>query len=141
MSGFVKWLAFLTILFFGVGEFAGGWYLGVPPQTPIVVYKKTTSKQFSRRTTLSQAFPFQLDGTLESGTLTVEGIYERPTSFQSPSTKPLAAKQYFSETFQAGSAVHLSETMKRGAGIYTVRLIFENATGKFNLGLPTNSEL
>lgn len=141
MSAWVKWLAFLTIVFFGVGEFAGGWYLGVPPQTPIMVYKKTTSKQMTRRTLLSTEFPFTIDGTLTGGTLTVEGIYERPTSFQNPDIKPLAPKIYFEETFPAGSRVHIDEALKKGAGIYTIRLIFKDATGKLSVDVPNNSEL
>lgn len=141
MSSWVKWLAFLTIVFFGVGEFAGGWYLGVPPQTPMMVYKKTTSKQLTRRTLLSNEFPFSVDGTLQSGTLTVQVVYERPASFQNMNAKPLAPKLYFEETFTSDSPVHLAETMKNGPGIYTIRLVFEDATGRVSVDVPMNSEL
>ena len=141
MSAWIKWLAFFTILFFGVGEFAGGWYVGVPPQTPIMVYKKTTSKLLTRRTWLGKEFSFKLEGRLESGTLTVEGIYERPTSFQNSGTKPLAAKVYFTETYAAGRPIHLDEHLKKGAGIYTLRLTFKDATGKLAVDVPDNKEL
>ena len=141
MSSWIKWLAFLTIVFFGVGEFAGGWYLGVPPQTPVMVYKKTVSKQLTRRTLLSNEFPFAIDGSLQSGTLNVQVIYERPASFQNPGVKPVAPKLYFDKTFTADIPVHLVESMKNGPGIYTIRLVFEDATGRLSVDVPTNSEL
>ena len=141
MGAWVKWLAFLTIVFFGVGEFAGGWYLGVASQTPVMVYKKTTSKQVTRRTLLSNEFPFKIDGRLQSGTLTVEGIYERPPSFQDASVKPLAAKTYFSETFEAGRPIHINERLKKGSGVYTLRLIFTDATGKVTVNVPDSNQL
>ena len=76
-----------------------------------MIYKKTTSKQVTWRTLLSQEIPFKIDGML-----TVEGIYERPTSFQDQSVKPLAAKTYFSETFEAGRPIHIDERLKKGLG-------------------------
>ena len=141
MVGLIKFLAFLAIVFFAVGEFAGGWYLGVASQTPVMVYKKTTTKQVTRRAVMSNEFPFKIDGKLQSGTLTVEGIYERPTSFQTPSIKPLAPKTYFSETFEAGRPIHIDERLKKGSGVYTLRLTFTDATGKVTVDVPDSSAL
>ena len=141
MGAWIKWLAFLTIVFFGVGEFAGGRYLGVASQTPVMVYKKTTSKQVTRRTLLRNEFPFRIDGTLQSGTLTVEGVYGRPTSFQDQSVKLLAAKTYFSESFEAGRPIHIDERLKKGSGVYTLRLTFTDATGKVTVNVPDSSAL
>ncbi len=141
MRTLLGWLVVVSIVFFGVGEFAGGWYLGVAPQTPLLVYKKTTAKAVSRRTTMSTAFPFKVSGVLRSGTLTVQGIYERSGSFQNPGAASSPAQAYFVQTFPAGRPVRVDETLRRGAGIYTVRLIFRDATGRISVKVPNNSEL
>lgn len=139
MKTLLGWIVVLSVIFFGVGEFAGGWYLGVAPQTPLLVYKKTTAKTVSRRTALSTAFSFKVSGALRSGTLTVQGIYERPESFQNPGASS-AARVYFVQTFPAGRPIRIDETLQHGAGIYTVRLIFRDATGRLSVEVPNNSE-
>lgn len=141
MRGLLGWLVVLSVIFFGVGEFAGGWYLGVPTQTPVLVYKKTTAKTVLRRTALSTAFPFKVSGALRGGTLTVQAIYERPASFQNPGAPSSPAQVYFTQTFAAGSPIRIDETLQRGAGVYTVRLLFRDATGRLGVEVPNNSEL
>lgn len=44
MKTLLGWIVVLSVIFFGVGEFAGGWYLGVPSQTPLLVYKKNNCR-------------------------------------------------------------------------------------------------
>ena len=141
MRTLLGWLVVLAVVFFGVGEFAGGWYLGVPPQTPVLVYKKTTAKTVSRRVQLGDAFPFRVSGVLRSGTLTVQGIYERPASFQNQSAASSPAQVYFTRTFAAGRPIRIDETLQRGVGVYTVRLLFRSATGRLGVAVPNNSEL
>lgn len=141
MSGWIKFLALLTIVFFGVGEFAGGWHLGIPPQTPILVYKKSATNEVKRRTIMSLEFPFTVRGSLQRGSLTIEGVYERPESFQDQSVQPLPPQVFFKQTFEAGQPIRLSEVMKQGRGIYTVRLTFEDATGTVRVHVPNNSQL
>ena len=140
MRTLLGWLVVLGVVFFGVGEFAGGWYLGIPPQTPVLVYKKTTAAAVTRRTQLGNEFPFKMDGALRAGTLTVQGVYERPESFQNSGTAS-PAQVYFTRTFPAGRPIHIDETLRQGAGIYTVRLIFRDATGRLSVAVPNNSAL
>ena len=141
MKTLLGWLVVVSVIFFGVGEFAGGWYLGVAPQTPVLVYKKTTATAVSRRTALGTTFPFRVGGALRSGTLTVQGIYERPKSFQNQNAPSSPAKVYFVQTFPAGRPIRVDETLQRGAGVYTVRLVFRDATGRISVDVPNDSEL
>ena len=141
MRTLLGWLVVLAVVFFGVGEFAGGWYLGVASQTPVLVYKKTVAKAVTRRAQSATELPFEVNGVLQSGTLTVQGIYERPESFQNPDAASSAAQVYFTQTFPAGRPIHISETLRQGAGIYTVRLIFRDATGRLSVAVPNNSAL
>ncbi len=141
MRSLLQFAAFLTIVFFAVGEFLGGWYLGVPPQTPVFLYKKTTTVTVTRRTLLSQQFPFDVEGRLSRGSLVLEGIYERPASFQNSSQQAQAPKVYFTETFEQGERIAVDEVLKRGAGIYTLRFTYNDASGTLHIDVPTNSEL
>lgn len=141
MRSLLQFAVFLVIVFFAVGEFLGGWYLGVPPQTPVYLYKKTTTAKLSRRTLLSQQFPFSIEGRLSRGTLTIEGIYERPESFQDQSQRARAPKVYFSETFNEGERINVNEVLKQGGGIYTLRFIYEDASGTLRIDVPSNNEL
>ena len=141
MRNLIVWPIVLALVFFGVGEFAGGWYLGVAPQTPVLIYKKTTSRTVSRSTATEASFPFKVDGSLSRGTLTVEGSYELPASFQNPGARPIAAQVFFTETFSAGTPIHVDQTLQNGVGDYTVRLIFTDATGRLRVEVPANNEL
>ena len=141
MRGLIQFAVFLAIVFFVVGEFLGGWYVGVPPQTAMYVYKKTTTATVTRRTLTSKEFPFSIEGRLDRGTLTVEGIFERPSSFQDGTIKPLAPKVYFTETFSEGERINISKVLKQGAGIYTLRFIYNDASGTVRIDVPSNHEL
>ena len=140
MRSLVQFAVFLAIVFFVVGEFLGGWYLGVPPQTPVYLYKKTTTATVSRRTQALQ-FPFSLEGRLSRGTLVVQGIFERPESVQNPGRQAKAPKVYFTKTFGAGDRINLAKVMKQGAGIYTLRFSYDDASGTLRIKVPPRSEL
>lgn len=135
MRGLIQFLIFLAIVFFVVGEFFGGWYLGVPPHTPLLVYKKTHTATESRRTTTAQEFPFSFEGQVQQGRVTVEGSFERPDSFQT-GQRGTPERVVFRQEFREGEPIRVSQTMKQGSGVYRVRLIFEDATGTFRLDLP-----
>lgn len=129
-------LVVAAVIFFGVGEFAGGWYLGAPPYTPIFVYKKTTTAVQTRRVRAAEGFAFKLTGRLRGGTVLVEGTYERPASYQNPGLRPLAERPVFRKEYAAGETVELSESLRYGEGTYRVRLNFEAATGTLRLSCP-----
>jgi hypothetical protein len=140
MSSWVKSFGFLTIVFFGVGEFAGGWHIGRPPQSPVWLYKKSASNSITRRTVMSQSFPITITGNLQQGSVTVEGWYERPQSFQTQA-QAIPPRLYFTETFAAGSPIWVDRVMEQGQGIYTIRLTYQDATGSLRVRVPPNHQL
>ena len=140
MRGSFQVLAVAVVIFFGVGEFLGGWYVGVAPQTPVLVYKKTHTTTLTRRVT-GDTFTFDLGGEVRGGTVTVEGLYERPASYQNPGRAALPPRELFNKRFGPGERVRVAETLKAGTGVYRVRVTFEAATGLFHLEVPAASEL
>jgi hypothetical protein len=141
MRDSIKFLAFLIILFFGVGEFAGGWHVGMPPQSPVWLYKKSSSNIITRRTVNSPSFPFTITGELQQGAVMVEAWYERPTSFQNPGQTSLPLRIYYTETFAAEMPIRLEHVMNQGQGIYTLRLTYQDATGSLRVRVPPASQL
>ena len=139
MRDFLIFLVFCAVVFFGVGEWRG-WYVGIPPQTPIFAYKTTTDASYMRRVTSANGLPLELSGEVKRGTLTVEGTYEKPNSFQTGKTGT-PTRVVFRETYYEGDEVNLSQLLKRGQGIYRVKLTLEDASGTFRLDLPTSDQL
>ena len=139
MRDFLVFLVFCAVIFFGVGEWRG-WYVGIPPQTPIFAYKTTTDASYVRRVSSADGFPLILNGEVKRGTLTVEGTYEKPSSFQTGKAgRP--ERVMFRQTYYEGEEVDLSQMLKRGQGIYRVKLTLEDASGTFRLDLPTGDQL
>ncbi len=139
MRDFVVFVVLLTVVFFGVGEWRG-WYLGVPAQTPIFVYKKDHAAQTTRRTINRDDLPLTLSGKVSRGEVDVEVIFEQPESFQTGATaRP--PRTLFEQTYRQGQRIAITEDLDAGRGIYRVVLTFHDATGLFRLGLPTSSEL
>jgi hypothetical protein len=139
MKGFLGFIVFLAAVFFGVGEFKG-WTLGVPSQTPLLIYKSDSWLGATRRTVNRQDFPFSVSGKVSSGKVRVEGYYELPTSFQSGKAgKP--EKLVFEQEFSQGQSINISETLKNGQGQYRLKILFENATGMFRVKVPKGIEL
>ena len=136
MRALLQFALFLAAVFFIVGEFLGGWYLGVPPQTPIFLYKKTHTAVVERQTRIASEFPFSVSGSLRQGSVTVEASYERPSSFQDPGRRVLANRVYFSEIFGAGQPIAVSEVLERGEGVYRLVLTFTDASGTLRLDVP-----
>lgn len=50
-------------------------------------------------------------------------------------------RRVFQESFREGEAIRVTETLKQGSGIYRIRLVFEDATGFFEIDVPTANEL
>ena len=139
MRDFLIFLVFCAVVFFGLGEWRG-WYVGIPPQTPVFAYKTTTDASYMRRVTSADGFPLILSGEVKRGTLTVEGTYEKPSSFQTGKAGG-PERVVFRETYYKGEEVDLSQMLKRGQGVYRVKLTLEDASGTFRLKLPTGDQL
>lgn len=140
MRGLLTFALILVVIFFGVGEWRG-WLLGLPSQTPFLVYKMTTVHTQERRARTASEFTFSLEGRLRRGRLVVEGSYERPGSFQTPGQQAQPERIVFRDEFHAGDPVQVNQRMSQGSGIYRVRMRFDDATGTFRLQLPPGHQL
>src|SRR5680860_103490 len=120
MRDLLGFLLVLAAVFFIVGELRG-WYLGVPTQTPILLYKKDFSAETTRRTVLRDDMPISFSGKVRRGTVNVNVLYER--------------------SYRPGEIIAVDEVFAAGGGVYTVRVDYVDATGLFRLTMPGGSEL
>jgi hypothetical protein len=128
-----------AVVFFGVGEWRG-WYLGIPSQTPIYVYKKSHDASATRRTINLDYLPLNVSGDVQDGSVTVAVYYERPFSYQtSRAARP--ETRVFERSYTKGQRISLNQVVAEGQGIYRVLFEFQDATGFFRLKLPTAAEL
>ncbi len=139
MRGFIGFLVIVAIVFFAVGE-TRGWYLGIPTQTPILVYKKDFTSTTTRRTMQRTDMPVSFSGDVRNGTVTVEVHYQRPSSFQ---TNAPAGKEsrIFEGTFVKGQHIAVDRIFENGGGEYTVTVKYQDATGLFTMKLPGGPDL
>jgi hypothetical protein len=139
MRGFLVFVIFLAAIFFGVGQFKG-WTVGIPSQTPLLIYKSNSWLGTTRRTVNRQDFPFTVSGKVSEGKVRVEGYYELLESFQTnKGGKP--EKLVFEKEFSKGQTINISETLKNGGGQYRLKILFEGATGIFKVKVPKGIEL
>lgn len=139
MRDFLVFCVVTGVLFFGVGEWRG-WYLGIPSQTPMFVYKKDHVASATRRTINLREMPVRVTGSVQEGEVTVVVFHERPFSYQtSQPAKP--ETKVFERKFSRGQRIAINESIDQGYGFYRVALEFEDATGYFSMKLPTNAEL
>ena len=136
---FLGFLVILAVIFFVVGEI-NGWYLGVAAQTPIVVYKKDFTADTSRRTVMREDMPVAFNGQVRRGTVTVRVYYERSESFQT-GQQGQARTTLFERTYRVGERIFLDETFTAGGGVYTVSVVYDDATGVFRMTLPGGPDL
>lgn len=139
MRDLLGFLLVLAAIFFVVGELRG-WYLGVPTQTPILLYKMDHTAETTRRTVLRDDMPVRFSGQVRRGTVTINVLYERPTSFQT-GEQGRAQVSLFERSYRQGETIALDELFESGTGVYTVRVAYQDATGIFRLTLPGGSEL
>lgn len=139
MRGFIGFLVIVAIVFFAVGE-TRGWYIGIPAQTPILVYKKDFVATTTRRTTQRTDMPVSFTGEVRNGKVTVEVRYQRPNSFQTGAASGPETK-VFEATYGKGQRVAVDRVFENGGGVYTVLVKYEDATGLFNLTLPGGPDL
>ncbi len=139
MRDLLGFLLVVVVIFFVVGELRG-WYLGVPTQTPILVYKMDHVADTSRRTVMREDMPVGFRGKVRRGQVTVSVLHERSTSFQTGrEASPLTT--VFERTFRVGETIAIDELFQLGGGVYTVRVAYQDATGLFHMSLPGGSEL
>ena len=139
MRDFLLFLLFLAVIFFVVGEWRG-WHLGVPAQTPVMVYKSTSTARATRRTINRDQMPVGVSGRVRNGEVTLRVIYRDTGSFQT-NTAGREPEEVFEETFRMGQVIGLNEVFDEGRGEYQIVLEFRDATGVFGVDLPTSSEL
>ncbi len=139
MRDLLGFLLVLAAIFFVVGELRG-WYLGVPTQTPILVYKMDHVAETSRRTLMREDMPVGFSGLVRRGSVTVAVLYERPASFQTNAPGAPEAT-VFERTYRVGERIALDEDFALGGGVYTVRVTYQDATGVFRLSMPGGSDL
>ena len=139
MRPLLQFVGFCFIVFFIVGEFQG-WYLGLPPQTPMYLYKMDKTVNITRDTHFNDALDLNMRGRVRRGNVTVEVYFEVPPSFQANSAG-IAPKLIFSEAFYVGQTVSIFDTLDEGKGRYTLRIHYQDATGSFTLKLPSENQL
>ncbi|HZJ08460.1 MAG TPA: hypothetical protein VFD39_02075 [Trueperaceae bacterium] len=139
MRDLLGFLLVLAAVFFIVGELRG-WYLGVPTQTPILLYKKDFSAETTRRTVLRDDMPISFSGKVRRGTVNVNVLYEQPASFQT-GQQGRPEVSLFERSYRPGEIIAVDEVFAAGGGVYTVRVDYVDATGLFRLTMPGGSEL
>ncbi len=139
MRGFLTFLVILAIVFFAVGE-TRGWYLGIPGQTPVFVYKKDFTATTTRRTLQRTDMPVRFTGDVKAGSVTVEVRYQRPSSFQTSAAAGSETK-LFEATYGKGQRAALDRVFDNGGGEYTVIMRYQGATGLFTLKVPGGPDL
>lgn len=139
MRDIVIFLLILVGIFFAIGEWRG-WYLGVPGQTPVVLYKKDHYARTPVRTVVRNDMPISISGQVRQGTVRVQVYYERPASVQT-NAPALPERLIFEQTYGRGQRIAIAERFDQGRGIYTVAVTYDDASGTFRFGFPRPSEL
>ncbi|MCA9839533.1 MAG: hypothetical protein KC422_21670 [Trueperaceae bacterium] len=139
MRPLLQFAGFCFIVFFIVGELQG-WYVGMPPSSPMYLYKMDKTVNVVRDVKYVDELEFGMHGKASRGTVIVEVFFEIPPSFQSGTTGT-TPKRIFSQEFFAGERIDISEFLKKGKGRYTVRLTYTDVTGTFRMELPKERDL
>jgi hypothetical protein len=135
----VIFLLILTGIFFAVGEWRG-WYIGVPGQTPVLLYKKDHYARTPVRTVARDDMPLAVTGQVRQGSVKVQVFYERPASFQT-NTPGAPERKLYETTFTRGQRILLNEVFSEGRGIYTIAMTYDGASGTFRFTHPRAAEL
>ena len=136
MRDLVIFIILLVVIFFGVGEWRG-WYLGNPPQTPMFVYKKDYTFEKEWDFLRMNHFPFNYEGKVRRGSVTVEVYYERKRSTQNPNDPVVPKRLIYQENFGQGQTINITEDFTQGLGQYSAVIAFSDASGTFNMEIPS----
>ena len=139
MRDIIVFLLILTGIFFAVGEWRG-WYLGIPNQTPILVYKNDHVARTPIRTVTRDDMPINVSGQVRRGSVRVQVLFESPASIQT-SAAAQPQRGIFDQTFTRGQRLALDEVFHEGRGVYTVVMTYADASGTFRINYPVSSQL
>lgn len=117
-----------------------GWYVGIPPEMPMFLYKADHVVSSSRTTKLENSFLLDFRGNVKRGNVLVEVFFEVPASFQGQ-TK--AGKRYrvYHKDFIEGDEININKNIRKGVGRYTVKISYKDTTGIYKLRMPNSNDL
>jgi len=139
MRSLLQFFGFLFIVFFMVGELQG-WYVGFPPETPMLLYKADHIVSSSRTAKFENSFPLVLNGKVKRGEILVEVMFNIPASFQGQKNATSPVRIYH-KTFYEGDDININKLLRKGSGRYTVRISYSDSTGIFKLKMPNSNDL
>ncbi len=139
MRDLIVFLLILTGIFFAIGEWRG-WYLGIPNQTPIFLYKNDHVARTPIRTVMRDDMPIRVSGQVRRGTVRVQVLFESPASFQTGAAAQ-PQRSVFDQSFTRGQRLGIDEVFREGGGIYTVVMTYTDASGTFRINYPVSSQL
>ena len=134
MRPLLQFFGFVFIVFFIVGELQG-WYLGFPPETPMLLYKADQIVSSSRTAKFENSFPLDFKGKVKRGEILVEVLFNIPASFQGQKNATAPVRIYH-KTFYEGDDINIDKLLRKGKGRYTVRISYSDSTGIFKLKMP-----
>jgi hypothetical protein len=142
MRGLFSTAIIFAIIFFSVGHFHDpSWNVGVLPQTPLFLYRTTSSRSTVRRLTgTAPGLQFDIGGQLRRGSARLEVTFERPDSIQNTRQRAIPEEIVYEAEFFAGQPIAIAEYLDLGTGFYRFRIFFNDVTGRVSLDLPTSYE-
>jgi hypothetical protein len=139
MRDLVIFIVLLVVIFFGVGEWRG-WYFGNPPQTAMFLYKKDYVHEQEWEIRSIDNLPFEFKGKVGRGTVDVQVYYERRKSLQDNNAPIIPKRQIFQQEYRVGETIALDEVFRQGIGQYSVLITFSDASGTFNMEVPSAND-
>jgi len=139
MRDTVIFLLILAGIVIGIGEWRG-WYVGIPNQTPILVYKNDHVATTAIRTVTRRDMPIEVSGQVRHGSVRVQVHFESPASFQTGAAA-IPRRTIYDETFSRGQRLTLNQVFAEGGGIYTIVMTYQDASGTFRISYPVSSQL
>lgn len=139
MRDLIIFVLILAGIFFAVGEWRG-WYLGIPNQTPVLVYKNDHYARTPIRTVTRSDMPIEISGQVRHGSVRVQVMFESPASFQTGAAA-VPERIVFDQTYARGQRVAVNQVFSEGRGIYTIVMTYDDASGTFRFTYPPASQL
>ena len=139
MRDLIIFVLILTGIFFAIGEWRG-WYLGIPNQTPVYVYKNDHYARTPIRTVTRSDMPIAVNGLVRQGTVRMQVMFESPASFQTGAAA-VPERSVFDQAFSRGQRIAVDQVFSEGRGIFTIVMTYDNASGTFRFTYPVASQL
>ena len=106
----------------------------------MLLYKQDHNVNVVRDVRFEDELPLELSGRVRNGTVRVEAYFEVPSSFQQ-GTSGTQPRLIFEQDYREGQTLNINEVLDRGRGRYTVRILYREATGLFELDVPGDNSL